>query len=144
MSATKIKGIADLEQIKNRYKETVSKFSHQILICSGAGCISSNCADVKNAVVDEVEKHGLLDSVVVHETGCMGICAVGPVMLILPERTFYTNLTPESAQKIFKSHVLQGKILKEFTFYDQTLNKHVPKIDDIDFFKTQVTIALRN
>ena len=144
MSSNRIKGIVDLEHIKNRYKESLSKHKHQILVCSGAGCISSSCGDVKDAIDGEVEKHGLADSVLVYETGCMGICAVGPVMLVLPERTFYTNLTPESASKIFKSHILHGKVSVENTFYDRTLNKHIPKIDDIDFFKSQVKIALRN
>lgn len=63
----------------------------------------------------------------------MGICAVGPVMLILPERTFYTELTPESAANIVQSHLAGGQILMENTYYDKSLKKHVPKIDDIEF-----------
>jgi NADH-quinone oxidoreductase subunit F len=62
----------------------------------------------------------------------------------LPERIFYTKLTPETARKIIKSHIMHGEILSEYTFYDNSLHKHVPKIDDIDFFKNQVRISLRN
>jgi NADH-quinone oxidoreductase subunit F len=69
---------------------------------------------------------------------------VGPVMLILPERVFYTSLTPEIAQKVIRSHIRDGVILEEHTFFDHSLNKHVPVIDNIDFFKDQVKIALRN
>lgn len=65
-------------------------------------------------------------------------------MLILPERIFYTKLTPETARKVIKAHLVDGKILTEHTFYDHSLEQHVPKIDDIDFFKEQVRIALRN
>ncbi|MHB1152456.1 MAG: NADH-quinone oxidoreductase subunit NuoF [Eubacteriales bacterium] len=139
-----IKSIADLDQIKSDYLEKISKYKYQVLVCSGAGCVSSNCGDVKNAIIEELSANNLQDEVIVYETGCMGTCAVGPVVLILPERTFYTKLTPESARDVIKSHIVNGKILTENTFYDYSLHKHVPKFDDIDFFKEQVRIALRN
>jgi NADH-quinone oxidoreductase subunit F len=144
VSTETIKDIADLAQIKSKYNENTAKYKHQVLVCSGAGCISSNCVDVKNAVIEEITQNGMQKDVQVYETGCMGTCAVGPVMLILPERIFYTELTPEIAQNIIKSHVVKGEILAQNTFYDHSLNKHVSKIDDIDFFKDQVKIALRN
>jgi NADH-quinone oxidoreductase subunit F len=144
MSIEKIKEIKDLEQIKSKYNENMTKYKYQVLVCSGAGCISSNCSDVKNAVTDEISEIGLKDDTLVYETGCMGTCAVGPVMLILPERIFYTELTPEIARNIIKSHLVRGEILMQHTFYDHSLNKKIPKIDDIDFFKEQVKIALRN
>jgi len=139
-----INTLHDLEHIKNEYIKNTSQYKYQVLICGGAGCISSNCAEVKNAVIEEIKKFNLEDDVLVYETGCMGICAVGPVMLILPERTFYTELTPESAANIVQSHLAGGQILMENTYYDKSLKKHVPKIDDIEFFRDQVKIALRN
>jgi len=139
-----ISTIHDLEQIKNEYIKNINKYKYQVLICGGAGCISSNCAEVKQAVIEEIKKFGLEKDVLVYETGCMGICAVGPVMLVLPDRTFYTELTPEIAANIVESHLAGGQILIENTFYDKSLNKHVPKIDEIEFFKDQVKIALRN
>ncbi|MHB8129632.1 MAG: NADH-ubiquinone oxidoreductase-F iron-sulfur binding region domain-containing protein [Mobilitalea sp.] len=141
---TKIKTIEDLEQIKSKYNEKLNQYNYQVLVCSGAGCISSSCIDVKDAIVDEIKRNALQEEVIVYETGCMGTCAVGPVILILPERIFYTELTPEIARNIVRSHILHGKILTEHTFYDNSLHKHVPVIDDIDFFKKQVKIALRN
>ncbi len=139
-----INGIADLEQIKNAYNEHTAAYKYQVLVCSGAGCVSSNCAEVRDAVADELYNIGMQDQVLLRETGCMGTCAAGPVMLILPERIFYTKLTPEIARKVIVKHLLCGEILVEHTFYDHSLKKHVPKIDDIDFFKEQVKIALRN
>ncbi len=139
-----IKSKDDLEYIKSKYNEILSKYKYQVLVCYGAGCISSDCKEIKKAVIDEIEINGLQDDVVVHETGCMGTCAVGPVMLILPERIFYTELTPLTARKVIKSHIIDNEILEEHTFFDHSLNKHVPRIDDIDFFKEQVKIALRN
>jgi len=139
-----IVSIADLEQIKNKYEEELAKYRFQVMICAGAGCISCSCMDVKKAVEDEISLLKLQKEVIVIETGCMGTCAVGPVMLILPERIFYTDLTPEIARKIIRNHISKGEILTEHTFYDNSLHKHVPKIDDIDFFREQVKIALRN
>ncbi len=144
MSIDLIKNIDDLLQIKNEYNERISGYKYQVLVCSGAGCVSSDCGAVRDAIIDELGINNLQNEVTVYETGCMGTCAVGPVVLILPERTFYTKLTPESARDVIRSHIIEGRILTEKTFFDHSLQKHVPKIDDIDFFKEQVRIALRN
>lgn len=139
-----INGLEDLEKIKKSYNKSLEKYKFQVLVCAGAGCISSDCGVVRDAVIDEIKKIKMSDEVIVYETGCMGTCAVGPVMLILPERIFYTELTPEIARKIVNNHILNGNILTEHTFFDHSLGKRVPVIDNIDFFKDQVKIALRN
>ena len=139
-----IRELNDLKRIKSEYREKEDNYSHSILVCAGAGCVSSNCYDVSDAVKDEIARLSVSDSVRVIETGCMGTCAVGPVMLILPERVFYTELTPETAREVVRAHLIDKKILEEHTFYDHSLRKHVPVIDDIEFFKNQVRIALRN
>jgi NADH-quinone oxidoreductase subunit F len=139
-----IKKKDDLQAIKKAYQDQNKKYRHQILVCAGAGCVSSDCYTVRDAVLEQIKALSLKDSVKVYETGCMGTCAVGPVMLILPERIFYTELSAETAQKIVKAHIVDNKVLEEYTFFDHALNKHIPKIDDINFFKEQVRIALRN
>lgn len=144
MDTKKIMNQEDLSKIKSNYNDIVAKYKYQILVCSGAGCVSSNCSDVRDAVLDELSLKGMKNQVLVTETGCMGICAVGPVILILPDRTFYTELTPEIAREVVNSHIVKGKVLVEHTFYDHTLKKRIPCIDDIDFFKEQVKITLRN
>ncbi|MDP2813474.1 MAG: NuoF family protein, partial [Erysipelotrichaceae bacterium] len=136
--------IHQLNQLKTQYLFDMSFYTHQILICGGAGCVSSNCDSVNHAVNQQLNELHLSEKVNVYQVGCMGMCAVGPVMLILPEKTFYTNCTPESAKRIVVSHIVNKKILLEHTFFDQSLKKHVPCIDDIDFFKAQIKIALRN
>ncbi len=139
-----VKSIQDLQAIKAKYIDEINSYRHQILVCGGAGCVSSGCAEIRQAVEDMLDKLGLNDTAKVMETGCMGTCAIGPVMLILPERIFYTSLTPEKVGKIIKAHLVDNEVLEEYTFFDVTLNKHVPKIDDIEFFRQQVKIALRN
>lgn len=139
-----INTIHQLNQLKTQYLFDMSFYNHQILICGGAGCVSSNCDSVSLAVNKQLEELNITNKVKVFQVGCMGICALGPVMLIMPEKTFYTNCTPESAKRIVVSHIINKKILLEHTFFDQSLKRHVPCIDDIDFFKAQVKIALRN
>jgi len=134
----------DLHKIRESYQARTGKYKYQILVCAGAGCVSSDCGKVRDAVIEQVKALSLENEVRVYETGCMGTCAVGPVMLILPQRTFYTKLTPDISQKIVKAHIVDKVILEEYTFFDYALRKHVPKIDDINFFKDQVRIALHN
>lgn len=140
----KIKTLDKLKEIQKDYNDNIQKYKYRIYVCAGAGCISSNCDAVRDAAISEIEKAGLKDSVKVYETGCMGTCAVGPVMLVLPDRIFYTELDEQKVKEIIRSHILRGKVLEQYTFYDYSLARHVPCIDDINFFKKQVKIALRN
>lgn len=139
-----VKSIDDLRAIKKEYDKKLASFKHQILVCGGAGCVSSGCAEIKQAVEESLIDLGLESKTKVMETGCMGTCAVGPVMLILPERIFYTKLDPEKVYRIIKAHLKENRIIEEYTFFDISLNRNVPKIDDIEFFRQQVKIALRN
>ncbi len=140
----KIKTLDKLKEIQKNYNDNIQKYKYRIYVCAGAGCISSNCGAVRDAAISEIEKAGLKDSVKVYETGCMGTCAVGPVMLVLPERIFYTELDEQKVKEIIRSHIQRGKALEQYTFYDYSLARRVPCIDDINFFKKQVKIALRN
>lgn len=144
MDNTIIKSMDELKDIKDKYIKMLSKYRYRLLVCSGAGCISSNCGEVRDALLSEIERNNLLEDVIVQDTGCMGTCAVGPVMLVLPDMIFYTELTPQIAREIVKKHIIGGKIQTQYTFFDYSLHKHVPKLNDIDFFREQVKIALRN
>ncbi|MDD2503856.1 MAG: NADH-quinone oxidoreductase subunit NuoF, partial [Clostridia bacterium] len=139
-----VSSIDNLKQIKDRYNKESAKYKYQILVCAGAGCISSDCGQVRDAVIEQVKALSMEDEIRIYETGCMGTCAAGPIMLILPERIFYTKLTPDTAKFIVNSHIAEHTIAVEHTFFDETLQKHIPKIDDINFFREQVRIALRN
>ncbi len=139
-----IKTIAELESVKKAYNERPDAKKYQLKICGGAGCISSDCAAIQKAAKETLEEFGLSERVAMMETGCMGTCAMGPVMLISPDDVYYTKLTPEAMRKVIKSHLVGGKILEEHTFFDCTLRKHVPHLMDISFFNQQEKIALRN
>jgi len=140
----KIHSIDDLKQIKQEYEQWLSTKKYHILVCGGAGCVSSDCGEVEKALKEALDDYKLTDQALIIETGCMGTCAVGPVVLIQPEGIFYTKLTPEKVRKVIAMHLCEGQVVEKYTFFDKNLNSYVPKIDDIAFFKQQVKIALRN
>lgn len=142
--SNKVKNIAQLETIKKAYQKKQTTYKYNILVCGGAGCVSSNCAEVENAFLEELKEQGIENKVNVVQTGCMGICAIGPVALMLPDKTFYTKLDAEKAREIVRKHVVEDQVIEEYTFYDTTLLKYVPNIDNIDFFKAQLKIVLDN
>lgn len=144
MSDCKVTNLVDLQKIKKAYNGKLKSYKMQIAVCGGAGCVSSSCAEVLQAFKAELAAYGLSAEVQVIETGCMGLCAVGPVAIVHPSGTFYTCLTPEKAKRIVAEHVIADNIVLEYTFYDKTLNKYIPYIEDISFFAEQVKIALRN
>ncbi len=144
MYKERINNAADLGNIKKEYNDKASRYEYNVLVCGGAGCVSSNCAEIQEALRDEIEKTCPDKKINITETGCMGICAAGPMILIEPGRIFYTKLTPEKTREIVASHLKEGNIIEDYTFYDESLHKHVPVIDDIEFFKAQLRLVLDN
>lgn len=143
-----IKDPEDLSAVKQNYREKMKDREFRIQTCSGAGCVSSNCRAVKEALVKCLEEDGLSDKAVIAETGCIGTCDLGPVMVVTALKdgkgVFYTKLTPRDIPAIIASHLIGGKIKYDRTYFDGKLGRNVPYIDDIDYFKNQVKIALRN
>ena len=139
-----IRSIADLQQMKEAYLEKMGQYSHLCMVCYGTGCMSSGCKNVRDAMVEELEKAGLTDKVAVIERGCMGTCAVGPVVYVLPDETYYTEMTPERVKDVVQKHFIGGEPVTEYTFYDSIQKKRVSNIHDVAFFRDQVRIALRN
>lgn len=140
----KIKASEDLGKVKRNYLENLNKYRYHVLVCSGAGCISSNCHEVRDALLKSIEEQDLTEKVTVSETGCIGTCAIGPVIVVMPEGVFYTKLTPADIPRIVASHLVDGNIVTEKTYYDNKSDKYIPLIKDIDYFKNQLKIALRN
>ena len=140
----RIASLQDLERIRDAFIAEEKGYRYQLLLCAGAGCVSSGCEKVYQAAEKTVEKLGLSGQVKLIRTGCIGTCAVGPVMLILPDKVFFTGLDEAATEKVLSSFLTDGKILTEHTFYDHEKNCHIPYLDEISFFSQQVRIALRN
>ena len=140
-----IRSVADLQKMKDAYLEKMGKYERICMVCYGTGCISSGCKDVRDALVAEVEQAGLTDKVnVVEIGGCMGTCAVGPIVYVLPDETYYTEMNPARVKEVVKKHLIGGEPVLDYTFYDSIQKKRVSNLRDVAFFRDQVRIALRN
>ncbi len=115
-----------------------------ILVCAGAACVSSGCREIRDAVVQQVAEKGLEGEVKIIETGCIGSCDLGPLALVYPEGVLYQKLTPQDAEEIVSEHLLKGRIVERLLYKEPVTTKAVPMLKEMDFFKHQVKIVLRN
>lgn len=115
-----------------------------VLVCGGTGCTSSGSMKIIEALEDNIKKVGLESEVAVVKTGCFGLCALGPVVLIYPDQVFYSMVKTEDVEEIVKEHLVKGRIVKRLV-YDETLTSEgVKGLNDTNFYKKQKRIALRN
>lgn len=115
-----------------------------VMMCGGAGCISSKCMDVVEAMKASLEKNGIADQVQIILTGCMGPCDMGPVAIVYPDATFYRRLKPKDADAIVEEHIMNGNLVKRLLYRTPGAKEPTPKVDDIDLFAKQKKIVLRN
>jgi NADH-quinone oxidoreductase subunit F len=139
---TVISSVKELRKIPQAH--SAPKGVKQILVCAGGGCLASGSDKVISALRDEVLKQKQTGKVNVTAVGCMGLCVEGPVMLMVDDMTFYQRVKPEDAAEIIKEHAVGGKIIERLVARDAKGDKAVACIDDIDFFKKQTKIVLRN
>lgn len=120
-------------------------YRKQILVCGGTGCTSSGSKKVIEALESELLKQGLDKEVLVVKTGCFGLCALGPIMIVYPEGAFYAQATPEGVVRIVDEHIKKGNIVKEL-LYQETVHKDgsIISLYETNFYKKQLRIALRN
>jgi len=111
----------------------------QVLLCSGTACQSSGSAKVKRALTEALVTHDLLFEVQLVETGCMGPCELGPILLVYPEGTFYVRVKPEDAAEIVEEHFLKGRPVQRLLW-----TEGAPQPTEIPFFARQVKLVLRN
>ena len=122
----------------------MEQFRSHVLVCTGGGCIASGALAVSAAFTEELQKQGLTDEVQVVETGCLGPCAVGPVALVYPDGVFYQNIKVPDVAEIVEEHLLKGRIVQRLVSHAPGTEKTVAEMRDIEFFKRQVKIVLRN
>ncbi|MGE5652955.1 MAG: NADH-quinone oxidoreductase subunit NuoF [Bacillota bacterium] len=115
-----------------------------VLVCAGAGCVSSGCHEVKQAMVDALYANGLENEIKLVETGCIGTCDLGPVIVVYPEGVFYRKVRPQDAREIVEQHLLKGRVVERLLHREPLQEEPVRHFDEINFFKGQTRIALRN
>ncbi|MDD2242648.1 MAG: NADH-quinone oxidoreductase subunit NuoF [Bacteroidales bacterium] len=159
----KITSPEDLLKIKNAYAErmklredalkstpkTVSGLNAgtkkmQILCCCDTNCAASHGDKIADSLSELVKSAKVSDKVDIIKTGCFGFCEKGPIVKIVPDNTFYTEVKPEDAEEIFKTHVMGGKRVERLLFEDPKTHQRIPDSKDMNFYRKQMRIALRN
>ena len=117
-----------------------------VLICGGTGCTSSGSVAVREAMAKELELAGLSDEVKIVQTGCFGLCANGPIMIIYPEGTFYSHVKVDDVKEIVEEHLLKGRLVERLLHKetDEGMTETVHSLSDTKFYKKQHRVALRN
>ncbi len=120
-----------------------------VLICGGTGCTSSGSKVLISTFEKEIEKNGLAEEVKVVQTGCFGLCALGPVVIIYPEGTFYSRVEEKDVAEIVSEHLLKGRLVDRLVYKDadESVIEEAGKtlsLNDTNFYKTQKRVALRN
>ncbi len=117
-----------------------------ILVCGGTGCTSGHSQEIFNAFEEELKVQNLESEVKCVMTGCFGLCALGPVVIVYPEGAFYSHVQVEDAKEIIDEHILKGRIVKRL-LYKETLienSGNIRSLNDTNFYKKQTRVALRN
>lgn len=122
----------------------MDKVRLELMLCGGTGCHSTGSREFRRALEDEIACQNLTDEVQVVETGCNGFCAVGPVMLVQPEKIFYQKLQIEDVPDLVEQHFLGGEPFKKRLYVDPVSKKVIPKMLDIPFFAHQMFWVMRN
>ncbi len=117
-----------------------------LLVCGGTGCTSSGSPAIREHLEKELQKQGLDEEIKVVQTGCFGLCALGPIMIIYPEGTFYSRVTEEDVTEIVSEHLLKGRPVERLVYNPKTeeMPHGVTSLSETPFYKSQMRIALRN
>ena len=114
------------------------------MICGGTGCTASGSKTLQSTLQKALEEKGLQDEIRIVETGCFGLCALGPIMIIYPEGVFYSNVQASDIPEIVEEHLLKGRIVQRLVHTDETTEELVTSLGDTSFYKIQKRVALRN
>ena len=120
-------------------------YRKQVLVCGGTGCTSSGSKKVIEALENSLKANGIEDEILVVRTGCFGLCALGPIMIVYPEGAFYSQATPEGVERIVKEHLKEGNVVKDL-LYKETVHEDgsIISLSETNFYKKQMRISLRN
>ena len=121
-------------------------YRKEVLICGGTGCTSSHSMDIADALEKEIAANGLENEIKVVRTGCFGLCALGPIMIVYPEGSFYSMITVDDVKEIVEEHLKNDRIVKRLLFQETVIedSDDVKSLNETDFYKKQKRVALRN
>ena len=120
-------------------------FRSNVLVCGGTGCTSSNSEKIIEKLKEEISAKGLDQEVNVVRTGCFGLCALGPIMIVYPEGAFYSRVTPEDVPEIVEEHLLKGRIVRRLLYKETVVDENTTKsLNETTLYAKQMRVALRN
>ncbi len=122
----------------------MSHIRSHIMVCTGTGCTSSDSPRLITAFEEELKLEGMDQEVRVVKTGCFGLCAMGPIVMVFPEGACYTRVTVDDVKEIVSEHIVKGRIVKRLLHVDGEEGEAVTSLADTQFYKHQMRIALRN
>lgn len=145
----------ELKELRDTYRQTVTmrlddeglnenQYEKEILVCADTGCISSKSGEFVEALKEELAKHELTEKINIVKTGCFGLCAQGPIVIIYPEAVFYHQVQPKHAKKIVSDHLVKGKLVEKLLYHDNETKEIINKLMDTPFYHKQKRVALRN
>ncbi|SHK38970.1 NAD(P)-dependent iron-only hydrogenase diaphorase component flavoprotein [Anaerocolumna jejuensis DSM 15929] len=119
-------------------------FRSHVLVCGGTGCTSSGSVKIIESLQEEIKKNGLEKEVSVVQTGCHGLCALGPIMIVYPDACFYSMVKEEDIPEIVSEHLLKGRPVTRLLYTETVTDDGIKSLNETDFYKKQHRIALRN
>ena len=115
-----------------------------VLVCGGTGCTSSNSMKIIAKLEEELKKHGLEKEIRVVKTGCFGLCALGPIMIVYPEGSFYSMVEEDQIPEIVEEHLVKGNVVEKYLYEETITADGIIPYDQTAFYKKQNRVALRN
>ncbi len=119
-------------------------YRSHVLVCGGTGCTSSHSGELIEALEKNLKELGLEEEIKVVRTGCFGLCALGPIMIVYPEGCFYSEVKVEDIPEIVEEHLLKGRIVKRLLYSETVTEDEVKPLNETNFYKKQHRVALRN
>lgn len=115
-----------------------------VLVCGGTGCTSSGSQEIIKALEREIKANDLDKEIKVIRTGCFGLCALGPIMIVYPEGSFYSQVKVEDVPEIVSEHLLKGRIVTRLLYQETVTENGAKSLNDTNFYKKQMRVALKN
>ncbi|MBS3770752.1 MAG: NADH-quinone oxidoreductase subunit NuoF [Bacteroidales bacterium] len=122
----------------------MANYKMHLLVCGGTGCRASASDSILESLKQKLEENNLQDDVQVIFTGCFGFCEKGPIVKVLPDNTFYTQVKPEDSEDIVQEHLIKGRQVEKLLYQDPETGDTIHDSKKMDFYKKQIRIALRN
>ena len=150
-----IKTIAELTKIRDAYAGKIAfrqsgasgtdgNIEKHVLICGGTGCTSSKSVQIKAKMEEALKNAGIADKVQVVLTGCFGLCALGPIVIVYPEGTFYSRIELDNVDEIVNEHLVGGNPVKKYLYSETVKGDQILSLNETAFYKKQKRVALRN